>query len=195
MKYVVIVALVALAIFGWTEVYDRILPTEYIASSPDSGLVHEKDFDHRYLTATEISDYLRDTTMLLSSPQQDDLVLTSVIYLNADHTFVRWHSIDIHSGHWTTQSKIQRRVYRDRSRWVVVQLFCQWHPNEPELNVDNCQVAYDQSSLFQNDRLLEKVSGNPLGLDATKRAPFQLPSKQLTIQWLAERIKESISPK
>ena len=195
MKYVAIVALVVLAIFGWTEVSDRILPTEYIAFTTGSDLVHEKDFDHQYLTATEISDYLRDTTMLLSNPQLNDLVLTSVIYLNADHAFVRWHSIDIDSGHWTTQSKIQRRVYRDRSKWVLVQLFCQWHPNEPELNVDNCQIAYDHSSLFQNDRLLEKVSGNPLGLDATRRAPFQLPSKQLTIQWLAEHIKESINPR
>ena len=152
-------------LYGAGTIYDKFLSPQYLSDRYPPDV-----FERKPISTDDIARYLNDVTLILQYPSSN-----SVTYFGSDHHFIRWHSIDFHAGYWTTETKLQKRVYKDKAEWLSVQFFCKWYPDEPLLNIDNCVVAYQLSDLFAVYPSVDRVDGNPLGLSPNARPNFQLP--------------------
>jgi hypothetical protein len=111
------------------------------------------------------------------------------LYFDREHRFFSWQSIYVYQGYWTADWRITRLTLGNRTKWLVIRLFCRWYLTEPTFN--NCVVADSLDRLVGEMRNPQRLSGNPLGLGSRKIAPLDLPQGPIDVDALRRAMSSS----
>jgi hypothetical protein len=184
-----IIVLVAwLCIFAYQNVeivrLDNLYETKY--GYPTGR--REKYFSASFPSSREVEKFLQDSTVVYSSPPRGN----RVFYFARDHTYVLWFESVTNDGEWRTFPKIQILILGSRWRVAVVTVFCR---SNTKMDSRTCSDVENVESI-----LTERVGsvadyyrqGNVFDLSPNKkRAPFLLPSSEITIDSLVTRFRSS----
>jgi hypothetical protein len=156
----------------------------YIVQNIDNfgGLSSEAkqlDFSVTFPSRTEIEDFLRDTTILVSWPP----IGNSVRYFDNDQRFFDWHGVEIIRGHWQLHPMIVRRIFNGRSRFDWAYSYC-IELNDGSLTEDNCLLIYTTKQLLGSSRPTERAKGDFFGLSKQRDPPFEMPKTEISIEEL-----------
>jgi len=107
-------------------------------------------FENIYPTAEQISDYLRDATILFSynrarSGAPARSYENEIIYLDTDRHYYEWRASgknEFDSGSWSIHDRFMISNFRGTRKYQRVQVFCR-HDKYllPQYQTDNCRIA------------------------------------------------------
>jgi hypothetical protein len=143
----------------------------------------EKLFGDAPPTGQEIERFFFEATILTSHPP----IFSDVTYFDSLFHFFEWSGKDILKGRWSTYPVTLTRTYRGHSRVDVAQIFCRELDGET-LMEGSCKLIIRMSQLFFEQGSHERTSGDIFNLSHSQRAPFAIPSTEITLARLTERL-------
>jgi hypothetical protein len=143
-------------------------------------------FENIYPTAEQISDYLRDATILFSynrarSGAPARSYENEIIYLDTDRHYYEWRASgknEFDSGSWSIHDRFMISNFRGTRKYQRVQVFCR-HDKYllPQYQTDNCRIADGLVRLLSRgyDQVYEYRKGNAFGISEGTELPFIIP--------------------
>ena len=190
LKSVAIIAATVLVACLYVYAYDkiRIVRLDEMFSPRfgwEAGL-RERYFMQKFPTAREITKYLSDATILISSPPFGN----EVFYFRSDHKFVYWYNDQLSSGEWWISPRLELIILGSRWRFAVVYTYCRLFLDLPSTaQQDSCREVQTLGSIIGTGRAARREyrKGNVLNFGESGKGHIEsLPKSEISIEMLRQ---------